>query len=87
VTAAAQGRAAITFSTPEYADYVERLRAACPDLAAEVGSFHGVEEVLQWLQRRSGGRVAVDIVGQDEFHYDFLIELEPGGRWVSFGVT
>jgi NADPH:quinone reductase-like Zn-dependent oxidoreductase len=78
---------AATRTTPEYADYVQRLRASAPGLAAEVGPFHGVEEVLQWMQRRYGGRVAVDIVGQDEFHYDFLIELEPGGRWVSFGVT
>ena len=78
---------AATRATPEYADHVERLRAACPDLASEFAPFHGVEEVLQWMQRRYGGRVAVDIVGQDEFHYDFLIELEPGGRWVSFGVT
>jgi hypothetical protein len=37
------------------------------------------------MQRR--GLKRVDIVAQDEFHYDFLIELEPGGRWAAFGVT
>jgi hypothetical protein len=82
----AAGRATITWPRPEYADYVERLRGA-PELAAEFASFSGVEQVLQWMLRRYGGKVAVDIVGQDEFHYDFLVELEPGGRWISFGVT
>jgi hypothetical protein len=83
----AAGRASIAWTTPEYAEYVEWLRASCPDLAAEVASFSSVEQVLQWMQSRYAGRVAVDIVGQDEFHYDFLIEVEPGGRWLAFGVT
>jgi hypothetical protein len=29
----------------------------------------------------------VDIVGQDEFHYDFLVRLDAEGRWLAFGVN
>lgn len=71
----------------EYADHVEQLRADWPDLAADIAGFTGIEHVLTWMQQRGRARAAIDIVGQDEFSYDFLIELEPGGRWLAFGVT
>jgi hypothetical protein len=71
----------------EYADHVQALRAEFPDLAAEVTSFRSAEHVLQWMQRRGLTQTAVDLVGMDEFSYDFLIQLEPGGRWISFGVS
>lgn len=71
----------------EYADHVAALRARSPDLAAEVASFRGAEDVLQWMKRRGLTQTAVDLVGMDEFSYDFLIQLEPGGRWIAFGVT
>ena len=70
-----------------YHEYVERMRAQQPDLAAEVGSFHGLEKVLDWMRQRGLERSLVDLVGQDEFSYDFLIELQPSGRWLVFGVT
>ncbi len=71
---------------PAYEAYVVRLRAENPDLAAEVAGFMGIKSVLAWMQQR-GLANGVDIVGQDEFHYDFLIALEPAGRWIVFGVT
>ncbi len=71
----------------DYPDYVGALRSREPDLAAEFAGFTGISGVLDWMKRRDLCSTAVDIVGQDEFHYDFLIRLEPGGRWVSFGVT
>jgi hypothetical protein len=71
---------------PGFKDYVEALRAEHPELARDFAGFDGLEDVLQWLGRRDLGRGAVDIVGQDEFHYDFLVRLE-GGRWLAVGVT
>lgn len=71
----------------EYADYVTALRHESPDLAAEVASFRGLEQVLQWMQRRGLTNAAVDMIGMDEFSYDFLIQLEPDGGWIAFGVT
>jgi hypothetical protein len=29
----------------------------------------------------------VELVGQDEFSYDFLIRLKPEGKWLVFGVN
>jgi hypothetical protein len=71
----------------EYPDYADLLRLADPALADQVAGFTGITSVMAWMQRHDRTRSAIDIVGQDEFHYDFMIELEPAGRWVVFGVT
>jgi hypothetical protein len=71
----------------DYAGHVRALAAADPGLAGELAAFQGVEEVLQWIERRGLCRTAVDIVGQDEFSYDFLVQLQAPGRWLAFGVT
>jgi hypothetical protein len=71
----------------EYADDAVELRESEPAIAAEVASFRGIDGVLAWMQRSRLTSAVVDIVGQDEFNYDFLIQLEPGGRWIAFGVT
>jgi hypothetical protein len=71
----------------DYADYVIALRDRSVDLAAEVDAFRSLEHVLQWMQRRGLTQTAVDMIGMDEFSYDFLIQLEPAGRWIAFGVT
>jgi hypothetical protein len=72
---------------PEFEDYLGRLRATDPQLAEEFTGATGIEQVLQWLSRRGLGSTAVDIVGQDEFAYDFLVRLDAAGRWLAFGVT
>jgi hypothetical protein len=73
---------------PELAwiDFVERIRPRHPDLAADLERFTSITSVLTWMQQRGLTRSAVDIIGQDEFHYDFLVEAGPVG-WLSFGVT
>ena len=71
----------------DYADHIAALRNQSPDLAAEVAAFRGIEDVLQWMKRRGLTRAAVDLIGMDEFSYDFLIQLEANGRWIAFGVT
>ena len=72
----------------DYPDYVRLLREEHSQLADEFASFTGVKDVLDWMQRRGLlERDGIDMVGQDEFHYDFLIRLEPAGRWLVFGVT
>jgi len=71
----------------EYADYVNELRADFPDLAAAFGPSDSLENVLDWMQTRELPTGAVDIIGQDEFSYDFLIRLDAEGRWLVFGVN
>jgi hypothetical protein len=71
----------------EYADHVLALRADFPDLAAALGQSDSLENVLDWMATRNLPSGAVDIIGQDEFSYDFLIQLEPDGRWLAFGVN
>jgi hypothetical protein len=76
-----------THETLDYSDYVAKLRSCEPELADALAGFHGVEDVLQWMQRRGLCHMPVDIVGQDEFSYDFLVQFEAQGRWLAFGVT
>jgi hypothetical protein len=71
----------------DYPDYVQALRARWPELAEELAGFEGVEDVLRWMQRRGLCPTPVDIVGQDEFSYDFLVRFEPPDGWLAFGVT
>ena len=70
----------------DYTDYVRGLQAAYPDLAREFSYCRSVNDVLDWMQRHGLARTAVDMVGQDEFNYDFLIDLGREGRWLAFGV-
>ena len=72
---------------PDYPVYVGALRATAPDLARDVGAFTGIGQVLDWMQRQGLDLKTIDFVSQDEFEYDFLLEWEPGGRWLAFGVT
>jgi hypothetical protein len=76
-----------TPTTPEYADHVARLRTQDVGLAEELSGFTGIEQVLKWMQRKGLVGTEVDIVGQDEFEYDFLLQLGSGATWLAFGVT
>jgi hypothetical protein len=70
---------------PEFADHIEKLGADHPDLGRAFASFKGIDDVLRWMGSRA--RTDIDIVGMDEFHYDFLVRLDDSGRWLAFGVT
>jgi hypothetical protein len=71
----------------EYADYVERLRADWPELAAAFAGRDSIEHVVEWMKERGFPPGSVDMVGQDEFSYDFLIRLDDTGSWLVFGVN
>jgi hypothetical protein len=75
-----------TIAELDYPEHVAILGRRDPALAQEFAAFRGISDVLAWMQRSDLTQAAVDIVGQDEFHYDFLIERAPG-QWLAFGVT
>lgn len=79
--------ASVSLATKEYQAYVGNLQEAKPELARDFAGFTGINHVLDWMKTHKEGRWNLDMVGQDEFHYDFLIELAPDGEWLSFGVT
>jgi hypothetical protein len=71
----------------EYADHVEALRAAHPEFADIFGGSDSLEMVLDWMEERRLPSGCVQLIGQDEYSYDFLIRLEPENRWLVFGVN
>lgn len=70
-----------------YRDDAEKLCGSSPKVAREVADFRGVSDVMTWMQTTGRTKAQVDIIGQDEFHYDFLVELGERGEWVAFGIT
>lgn len=72
---------------PAYLRDVSALRGRFPNLGEELAGFTGVSDVLEWMQRASLTRTAVDMVALDEFEYDFLIQLQPEGEWLALGIT
>lgn len=71
----------------DYHASVQSLASGHPDLARDLASFRGLEDLLNWMQAREFPPGSVDMIGQDEFCYDFLLELKTNGRWLVFGVT
>jgi len=71
----------------EYADHIAVLHQTHPDLAAVFGRSDSLKNVLAWLEERNLPGGAVDIVGQDEFSYDFLVRLPEADHWLAFGVN
>jgi hypothetical protein len=75
-------------NTPrEYADYIRILRQGHLRLAEDVAAFHGINDVLEWMKHRSMERNPIDMIAQDEFEYDFIVQVAPGDGWLVFGVT
>jgi hypothetical protein len=71
----------------EYHDYAMELSREHPELARQIAGWSGMESVLEWMTARGFPPGSIDLIAQDEFESDFLIELEPRGHWLAFGVT
>jgi hypothetical protein len=69
----------------EYPDYVDAMKMDHPHLVEAIAGFQGISHVLDWMSQESLN--TIDMVGQDEFEYDFMVRLEPGESWLVFGVT
>jgi hypothetical protein len=74
-------------SLDTYPADLERLRLTLPALADEIAAFVGIGQVIDWMTARTEGRPSIDLIGMDEFEYDFLVECSPEGCWLAFGVT
>ena len=70
-----------------YSEDAARLAAVDPRLAAEIAEFTGIAQVIDWFSRHGDGKPAIDLIGMDEFEYDFLVQTDETGPWLSFGVT
>ena len=70
----------------EYKGYIDVLRLECPTLAEQLADFHGIGDVLDWMKEHGMTANAIDMIAQDEFEYDFVIQVPQAG-WLVFGVT
>lgn len=70
----------------EYADHVAVLARCAPELANELGGFHSLEQVLDWLRASNLPFAGLDLVTQDEYSHDLLVPL-PGERYLVFGMS
>ncbi|MGE3804267.1 MAG: hypothetical protein AB7K24_06310 [Gemmataceae bacterium] len=70
----------------DYAQHIERLRSSEPGLAVALADFRSLEQVLDWLRVRGLPFTNLDLVTQDEYSHDLLIEL-PEKRYLVFGMS
>ena len=73
-------------SLDTFTNDIAQLRVSHPVLADEIASFVGIGQVMDWFTSR-GAPPAIDLIGMDEFEYDFLVEVKSEGVWLAFGVT
>jgi hypothetical protein len=71
----------------DYFDHAIALEREYPEFAGQFASSDSLKNVLAWMEPRVLSPDSVDIVGQDEFSYDFLIRLDANNRWLVFGVN
>ena len=71
----------------EYHDFLTALNVHEPHLARELASVRTLEHVLAWMQATGRAAAKVDLIAQDEFSHDFLIALEPEGKYLVFGMS
>lgn len=69
-----------------YAEQLDALRTADPELGARVAALRNLEAILKWAPGAGIDFKGIDLVQQDEYSYDLLLPL-PGARWLSFGVS
>jgi hypothetical protein len=73
-------------SLDAYAGDIARIRGSHPALAEEIASFVGIGQVMDWFSAK-GTPPAIELIGMDEFEYDFLVEVAGESVWLAFGVT
>lgn len=71
----------------EYADYIGRLSATHPELAAQLAPFRGLGGVFDWMKQRGFALGDAEIIHQDEFSLDFVLPLGAGGEHLALGIT
>lgn len=61
-----------------YAKSVLAFRNSHPELASELSNFDSLEGVLNWVRGRGGSIADIEVVPQDEFCHDVIVETSPG---------
>jgi hypothetical protein len=57
-----------------------------PEILAELGGLATLEEVVRWGLRQAPPREVVEVIAQDEYCHDVILE-GPGGTYLAFDTT
>lgn len=69
----------------EYPECISVLQIAHPALADRIACFTNLEHILNWLTAENYPLGSLDMITQDEFCHDLLIQK--GDDWIVFGMT
>lgn len=69
-----------------YADQLDALCTADPELGAVVRPLRNLEAILKWAPGAGIDFARIDLVQQDEYSYDLYLPLTDS-RWLTFGVS
>ena len=70
-----------------YKDDIWQLKQTYPEVAAAFGDMRTLEDVFKWIREVGSRAGAVDVIAQDEFSHDFVVELVDIRKFAAFGVT
>jgi|AGTN01.1.fsa_nt_gi hypothetical protein len=70
-----------------YEKDIEQLRETFPFVATAFGGMRTLEDVFKWIREVGSVAGSIDVIAQDEFSHDFVLELPGLKMFVAFGVT
>lgn len=69
-----------------FAKSVAALRGRYPELARELSAFDSLEGILGWVRSRGGNIADIEVIPQDEYSHDVVVEASPG-LFLAFEAT
>lgn len=70
-----------------YRDDIDNLRDAYPSIASAFEGMKTLEDVFKWIREVGPEAGEIDVIAQDEFSHDVVVELTTLKRYAAFGVT
>lgn len=69
-----------------FARSVMAIEDEYPDLAADLARFDSLEDVLNWVRRRGGNIAEIQVIPQDEFTHDIVVDVS-SDQFLAFEAT
>ncbi|MCA9801738.1 MAG: hypothetical protein KC777_07110 [Cyanobacteria bacterium HKST-UBA02] len=66
---------------------IEALRTEHPDLAEFFSGVNTLEKVFEWVRHNPDKAGEIELIPQDEFSHDMIVELTDRPGWLVAGVT
>jgi hypothetical protein len=73
--------------TTKYETGLKKLSRTHPGIFKSLSGKTTLEGVFEWIREAGSKAGAIDLVPQDEFTHDVVVELNETGEYLVFGCT